>query len=254
MTSTAIKILATILMIIDHIGQFFKGTPLILRQIGRISAPLFIFTACAGFYHTKDKLKYIKKIYSFSFIMSIISFILNLIIINPPKSFITNNIFSTILLIDIIVYIFETSKNNENKRNLFMFYFLIYNIISVIISNSLLLNRGNAFLSLMGIIPNVFYSEGGLLIVLYGVFTYFVQTDRAKLIILNISISLFIIFSSEISTNNLLNVNFQWMMLAALPFMLIYNGKKGKGYKQFFYIFYPFHIALLSIFAYILTK
>nr|WP_276309895.1 TraX family protein [Pueribacillus theae] len=41
--------------------------------------------------------------------------------------------------------------------------------------------------------------------------------------------------------------DYQWMMIAALPFMLIYNRKKGIGLKYFFYIFYPLHIAILYI-------
>lgn len=35
------------------------------------------------------------------------------------------------------------------------------------------------------------------------------------------------------------------MMIAALPLMLTYNGKKGQGYKWLFYVFYPVHIFLL---------
>jgi hypothetical protein len=39
----------------------------------------------------------------------------------------------------------------------------------------------------------------------------------------------------------------QWLMVLALPIILMYNGEKGKGYKYFFYIFYPVHIYALFI-------
>ncbi|WP_442913827.1 TraX family protein [Lacrimispora sp.] len=41
MTSTSLKILAAILMSIDHIGEFIPGMPIYLRWIGRLSAPIF---------------------------------------------------------------------------------------------------------------------------------------------------------------------------------------------------------------------
>ena len=49
-------------------------------------------------------------------------------------------------------------------------------------------------------------------------------------------------YSSEL---NPFFTEYQWMMVGALPFLLAYNGKKGKGYKYFFYLFYPIHIYIL---------
>lgn len=49
-------------------------------------------------------------------------------------------------------------------------------------------------------------------------------------------------YSSEL---NPFFTEYQWMMIGALPFLLAYNGKKGKGYQYFFYFFYPIHIYLL---------
>ncbi len=247
MSQTSIKILAVILMLIDHIGQFFPSTPLLLRQIGRVSAPLFIFTAAIGFYHTRSKIGYLKNLYLFSVIMSITSAILNSLFINPNNVYITNNIFSTLFLIDIIVYIIESTKNNKPKRNLYIFYFLIYNVLSFIIYNSFLLNESISVRGLIGIIPNIFHTEGGILIVLYGVYTYLFKSSKKNLIILNIIIAIFIIFSGELSINYIVNINFQWMMIFSLPIIFMYNKKKGKGYKTFFYLFYPIHITALFI-------
>lgn len=47
----------------------------------------------------------------------------------------------------------------------------------------------------------------------------------------------------------LLNVHFQCFMIFALPLLLLYNGKRGKGLKRFFYVYYPAHILILYLIA-----
>lgn len=39
--------------------------------------------------------------------------------------------------------------------------------------------------------------------------------------------------------------NPQWMMILSLPFLLMYNGEKGRRWKYLFYGFYPVHIIIL---------
>lgn len=46
---------------------------------------------------------------------------------------------------------------------------------------------------------------------------------------------------------SLLQYNFQCFMILALPLLLLYNGKRGKGHKRFFYVYYPTHIYVLYI-------
>lgn len=41
----------------------------------------------------------------------------------------------------------------------------------------------------------------------------------------------------------------QWMMIGALPFMLMYNHQKGRKCKYIFYVFYPLHIFMLITFT-----
>ena len=48
--------------------------------------------------------------------------------------------------------------------------------------------------------------------------------------------------------DSLLTVNYQWMMVFAVPFMLVYNDRPGprtRFSKWFFYVFYPAHIVVL---------
>lgn len=64
MTSTSLKILAVILMVIDHTGEFISGMPICLRWIGRISAPIFFFCSALAMHYTKDRKKYLFRLYS----------------------------------------------------------------------------------------------------------------------------------------------------------------------------------------------
>ena len=41
----------------------------------------------------------------------------------------------------------------------------------------------------------------------------------------------------------------QWMMVFSIIPLCFYNGKRGRGDKNFFYIFYPTHIYVLYIAA-----
>ncbi|HIX64425.1 MAG TPA: hypothetical protein H9852_08375, partial [Candidatus Mediterraneibacter colneyensis] len=47
--------------------------------------------------------------------------------------------------------------------------------------------------------------------------------------------------------------DFQWMMIGALPLMLLYNNKRGRNTKWFFYFFYPIHIILLALLSNVLN-
>lgn len=49
MSTTAIKWLALVLMLVDHLGEFFpQSVPLWFRWLGRMSAPLFLFCLAQG--------------------------------------------------------------------------------------------------------------------------------------------------------------------------------------------------------------
>ena len=83
LNSFQLKIFALIIMTIDHLGFFqtLTSNPQIndtFRIIGRIAAPVFLFLLVEGIHHTRNKAKYILRLY----IASIITETINILFIN----------------------------------------------------------------------------------------------------------------------------------------------------------------------------
>ena len=58
---TQLKMIALVLMVLDHIHYFFEFTgciPTVFSMLGRLSAPLFLFCTVEGFAHTHDRKRY----------------------------------------------------------------------------------------------------------------------------------------------------------------------------------------------------
>ena len=68
------QIYALITMVFDHIHYFFDYTgkiPIWFAMIGRLAAPLFLFSVIEGFIHTRNRKKYFLKIYALAILMGI---------------------------------------------------------------------------------------------------------------------------------------------------------------------------------------
>ena len=55
MSATLLKFFALFFMTLDHIYDYFPGSPLFFKWIGRISAPIFLFLSCESYRHTSKK-------------------------------------------------------------------------------------------------------------------------------------------------------------------------------------------------------
>lgn len=250
-----LKIIGLLLMTVDHIHQYFKflGVPIWFNWIGRVVAPIFAFTAVEGYYHTRDRKKYMTRLYLASVFMSITSIIIPNILKRPDGIMIPNNIFSTIFLITLFIKSIELiiegklkSERDKVKKGVLIGALpIVSSLIVVLLNRTPYLSTFSTILDI--IIPNPATTEGGPVFIMIGIMMYFLRHDRTRMIIIYSFISLSILFSGKLDINTVFYKNYQWMMIFSVVFFLLYNGKKGRSMKYLFYIYYPAHIFVFYI-------
>jgi len=72
MTAFALKTIALIAMLTDHLTIVFPGTfPFWFRGIGRLAWPIFAFFLAEGFRHTKAPGKFLMRLFVFALVSEI---------------------------------------------------------------------------------------------------------------------------------------------------------------------------------------
>lgn len=182
MSTTALKLLALVLMVIDHVGEFLPGMSIWLRYIGRLSAPLFFFCMAWGLFYTHNRRIYLLRLYLCSVIMSILDYIVPRLCGNYET--ISNNIFTTLFLAGVIITMIEYVKKNPTKKWKTILGFLIWQFsvmgIGVYWDVIKSLPGLKIILTILGSIMNV---EGGTIILLAVIIIYFYKDNYKKLIL-----------------------------------------------------------------------
>lgn len=71
LSANALKIIAMLSMVTDHVGFVFFPENLIFRYIGRCAFPIYCFLLTEGFFHTRNVGRYIARMAVFAFISEI---------------------------------------------------------------------------------------------------------------------------------------------------------------------------------------
>ncbi len=215
MSSFVLKIIAVVTMFIDHIGYAIFGKLSFFNYIGRIAFPIFAFQISEGYTHTKNLKKYFLRLFIFAIISQIPFMLFSKII----SSDLTLNIFFTLLLGLISIYIYDKSK------------YKIVGIISAI---------------LIGLLANFAHFDYGF----YGIsiiFLFYVfKTDIIKSSIA-FAIATTTKYLIPIIKYGFYDVYLYLLIATLIPiiFISLYNGKKGKDTKYLLYLFYPIHLLLI---------
>jgi len=222
LTSFQLKIIALIIMTIDHFGAYklFTDSPGInvyMRITGRIAAPIFLFLLIEGLKHTRGKKKYILRLYIAAVSAEFIRLFFEIRMGNIFQTFFYAALF--IVLIDAII----------KKRIGEMHRAAIFMIIAALL---FLFEFLPDYLILRIFFPSPLTVEYSYIFILLAVVWYFINNKYINCAVFAGLSVIYYIFIQAL----------QSYMILALPFMLLYNGEKGRsGLKYLFYIYYPAH-------------
>jgi hypothetical protein len=243
-------------MVFDHIHQMWahSGAPMWLTGLGRPVFPMFLLAMSESFHYTHSRKAFLKRLLFASWFMTVFSMVLQYVLPNDDIV-LMNSAFSTFFIAGLYMLFYDMLIDGIKTRKagkiavaiLLCLVPIITSLPAILVSN---LSINNAFSPLVirtmlmacFLLPNILLVEGGLIMVALGVLFYALRKWRWAQIVVLAALSTLVFIKSNVG-------DIQWLMVfAAIP-MLLYNGEKGRGMKNFFYIFYPAHIYLLYIIA-----
>lgn len=253
-----LKMIALICMVFDHIHYMLAGQlniPFWFGIIGRISAPIFIYITAYGMAFTRNRKRFMLRLYCASVLMAVGNMLVNEYLPHPNGNMIINNIFATMFLITLYIVAIDggikaLKEGHLRKGLLCVFLFALPILTSLVGMEMMTINNLLLFKLYFTFVPGLLFVEGGFLMVILGVGFYFVRHSKIVLAVYYTAFSAIIFFimaSAGLTFENLFIMNYQWLMILALPFILSYNLEKGRSSKWFFYVFYPVHIYGLLI-------
>ncbi|WP_269719694.1 TraX family protein [Bacillus sp. AP8] len=103
-----------------------------------------------------------------------------------------------------------------------------------------------------------FITEASLYGTVMTLIFYFLKDKKMWMAIIYVfvSLGLTIGMASAYIFEAMFIFDYQWAMVFAIPFILLYNGKRGLNNpitKYMFYIFYPLHLWIIYIISYFIT-
>lgn len=233
LSGNAIKFIAAILMVVDHVGLVFFPTVMVFRHIGRLSMPLFAFMIAEGTRYTKNKLKYLLAVFTLAVICQIAYYI-----------FAPNDLYFSILVTFtfsiVCIYALQFMKKCLLEREVKLWLKVCSALLFVLVIFTV-----NVFCRYFV----VDYGYWGCMLPVFASLFDFRRVDNEsvkkydKLILRTLSFAVGLIVFVFTSGA----VDFSVYALLSLPLLFLYNGEKGKlNAKYFFYIFYPLHLLLIE--------
>ena len=245
-TSFVLKIIAIISMLIDHttvaLYEVIPGDMWDIydvgRWIGRTAFPLFCFMIVEGYYHTRNKWRYLGSLI-FLAIISEIPF--DALIANNGfvLEYSSQNVFFTLALGLFAIIIIDGV--NEKVENIYLSKILQLAAVLVILVSSLQMSADYGIVGVV-LILFIYYFEkmqAGL-----AKINEKFASDKTKFVLAGIAVLIWLVSYDFLAGRVSESFGFPAVVL-----IMLYNGQRGsyKIPKYVFYFFYPVHLIVLFL-------
>ena len=261
LSSSELKWIALVLMVLDHIHYMFAYTGLIpewFSMAGRLSAPLFLFCLAEGFAHTHDRRKYFIKVYLIHLLMSGLLFLMmtGLVPVRPDGFYPMNGMMTSF---SILMVVFQGMDWLGERRWGPGLAAVILPLAWPVLA-SMLMGMVPALQMPLSVLGYTFLPmwnsnpDAGIGTILTGILLYGFRKNRrvqagvfAGFTVLYYFLYPLLVFSRspEFHWTMMFTTAYEWYGALAALLMLCYNGERGRGPKRFFYVFYPAHVYIL---------
>lgn len=241
LSASTLKLIACVIMVIDHVGAFLLTDLEILRIIGRISFPIFAYFIAEGCRYTRNKWKRFLLVFGLAVLCE------GAYLIHDGR--LDGGIMMTFCFSILLIYQVQAIKKALARKSWWMTA-----LWSLTLAASLVF--------VYGFVEYILYVDYGFWGILIPVFTALPDYKEGEapacfryLSHLPIKLAFWTAGMLLLCISRGLLTNIQSFCLLSIPVMLLYNGTPGrKGFKYGFYIFYPAHLAILFLLAALLQK
>ena len=279
LSGTALKTIALVLMVLDHIHYFFEFTGLVpawFSMLARLSAPLFLFCTVEGFAHTHDRKRYFLRIWAIATAMGTVEFFMMYagVLRRGDGFYPLNAIMQNFVILCIIWQGIDWLRQRRFVRGALaaaapiLWPFCIVALLTLFpkIQDAPI---GSAVLAWVITAPLPLWTsitDGGWSYLLGGIVLYALYSHRRLRLVVWAAVTFCFEFGTvylqlhgtpDFALSQMFTTYYEWFGVFAVVPMALYNGQRGSGHKLLFYWFYPAHIYLLyaaSCLVYTLTQ
>jgi hypothetical protein len=211
-----LKWIGIVSMTFDHIGILLLGDNDIFRMIGRLAFPIFGFVLVYNFiYHTKSKVRYIKRIALFSLFFEPIHFLVF------QNHYAGLNIFFIYTLAISFLYLYELIQDDKIIDKVKVLFLIVFLMLSIYVSQ---------------------YTEYNISGVLLTISFYFSLKNKR---FIGITL-LFLIVLNAPAIKYIIST----LLIVPIGYYASKINITVPRSRYFFYLYYPIHILVLGAYAY----